>query len=65
MTKGRDLNTLLHNITFYNIRKSSKISFSMSNEKSSSMFFTLKREREAKTERYKQYIELRREFEGK
>jgi hypothetical protein len=37
----------------------------MSNEKSSSMFFTLKREREAKTERYKQYIELRREFEGK
>jgi hypothetical protein len=28
------------------------------------MFFILKKEREAKTERYKQYLELRREFEG-
>lgn len=56
---------LLVSLNFYNIRRSSDISFSMSNEDSSSMFLTLKKEREAKTERYKQYIELRREFEGK
>jgi hypothetical protein len=55
----------LVNLNFYNIRKNSQVSFSMSKEKSSSMFFTLKKEREAKTERYKQYLELRREFEGK
>lgn len=54
---------LIESITFYKI--SSADTLTMLDEEFTQLFFEQKRKREEKSERYKQYLELRKEFEGK